>query len=341
MHMDAFHLFTLVGIPVRVTLGFMLLVGYYAYMQRHDGIAGIMAWLVAVVVSFLVHEFGHALVARRYKLTPEVYLHGWGGMCTHRPAKRDRDDAFIIAAGPFAGLALAGVVALVANVWPVTIARSPFLSSFIADMWFINFWWSLVNLLPLFPLDGGQLFRLGLLRVVKPARNAERIVHITAIALCAAALVWAISVRSILVGLISAMLLFENIRHLSQGSPNPVRTRNALADQLLTEASRLLTAGDAHEARRLAYQARDERALAPDQVQRAFEMLAVASAALEDWGEALDWAKRANRSGAIDEIIAMSLAGLGRIDEAKQAAREANLGDDVRARIARRTKQSI
>jgi len=35
------------------------------------------------------------------------------------------------------------------------------------------------------------------------------------------------------------------------------------------------------------------------------------------------------------------LAGLGRIDEAKQAAREANLGDDVRARIARRTNQSI
>jgi len=145
----------------------------------------------------------------------------------------------------------------------------------------------------------------------------------------------------ILVGLLSAMLLFENLRHLMQGSPNPVRTRNALVDQLLSEASRQLTAGDAHEARRLAYQARDERAMAPDQVQRAFEMLAVASAALSDWGEALDWAKRANRSGTIDEIIAMSLAGLGRIDEAKQAAREANLGDDVRVRIARRTNQSI
>jgi len=179
------------------------------------------------------------------------------------------------------------------------------------------------------------------LRVVKPARTAERIVHITAIALCAAALVWAISAQMILVGLLSAMLLFENLRHLMQGSPNPVRTRNALVDQLLSEASRQLTAGDAHEARRLAYQARDERAMAPDQVQRAFEMLAVASAALSDWGEALDWAKRANRSGTIDEIIAMSLAGLGRIDEAKQAAREANLGDDVRVRIARRTNQSI
>jgi len=340
------HLFTLAGIPVRATLGFLFLVGFYAYSLRAGGLPAIGGWLIAIVVSVLVHEFGHALVARRFKLSPQVFLQGWGGLCAHDRAKSDRDDALIIVAGPLAGLALAGIVAIVRAVVPesalaTTVAiddsgvwmRKSFLGFLIDSMWFINFWWSLVNLLPLFPLDGGQLFRLGLLKVIKPAHKAERIVHMVAVGIAGVGVVWAISDRSILLAFISIALLMQNIRYLGSGSPIAVRTRNELVDHLLAEAQRTLAAGDAHEARRLAYQARDERNLALDQVQRAFELLAVTSVALEDWEEALDWAKRADATPTVDEARITALVGLGRIAEARHALAESKLSGEARARV--------
>lgn len=339
--MDAFHLFTIAGIPVRATLGFLLLIGYYAYSLRAGGLPAIGGWLIAVVVSFLVHEFGHALVARRFRLSPQVYLHGWGGLCAHERAARDRDDALIIIAGPLAGLALAAVVAIVRGVFAGPIHQSPFLYFLIDSLWFINFYWSLVNLLPLFPLDGGQLFRLGLLRIVKPVPKAERIVHVVAIAICAVGLVYAVTIQSILLGILTVALAFQNVRYLGQGSPIAVRARSELVDQLLADAIKALSAGDPQEARRLAYQARDERNVAADQVQRAFELLAVTSAELEDWSEALDWAKRANATPAIDEVRVAALVGLGRLEEARHAAAEAKLGAQARARIEARTGQSL
>lgn len=344
--MDAMHLFTLAGIPVRATLGFLFLVGFYAFSLRAGGLPAIGGWLIAIVVSVLVHEFGHALVARRFKLSPQVFLHGWGGLCAHERAARDRDDALIIVAGPLAGLALAGVVALVRAALPesalaTTVAvddsgvwvRRTFLGFLFDSMWLINFWWSLVNLLPLFPLDGGQLFRLGLLKVVKPAHKAERIVHLVGIAIAGVGVVWAIGDRSILLAFLSVALLMQNVRFLGSGSPIAVRTRSELVDHLLDQATRTFAAGDAHEARRLAYQARDERNVAPDQVERAFELLAVTSVALEDWEEALDWAKRANATPAIDEARITALVGLGRIAEARHALAEAKLSGEARARV--------
>lgn len=347
--MDAMHLFTLAGIPVRATMGFLLLVGFYAYSLRAGGLPAIGGWLIAIVVSVLVHEFGHAMVARRFKLSPQVFLHGWGGLCAHERAARDRDDALIIAAGPLAGLALAAIVAAVRAFLPESVMattvsidesgvwmRKSFVGFLLDSMWLINFWWSLVNLLPLFPLDGGQLFRLGLLRVVKPARKAERIVHVVGTAIAGVGVVWAVVDRSILLAFLSVSLLLQNIRYLGSGSPIAVRTRSDLVDHLLADAQRALEAGDAHEARRLAYQARDERNVAHDQVERAFELLTVTSVALEDWEEALDWARRANATPAIDEARVLALIGLGRIAEARHALAEAKLDGAARARLMAR-----
>lgn len=339
--MAPIHLFTLAGIPVRVTLGFLLLVAYYAYSLSAGGIVAVVGFLAAVVLSFLVHEFGHALVARRFKLGPQIYLHGFGGLCAHQPAARDRDDVMIIAAGPLAGLAFAGLVALTKALLPASAFVSAsglgwqpnFLAALFASLWFINFYWSLVNLLPLFPLDGGQLFRLLLLRLVKPAAKAERIVHGVGIAIAGVGVVYGLVTQSMLLALLSGMLLAQNLRYLMEGAPTRVRARSELVDQLLAQARSALAQGDPREARRLAYQARDERNVAGDQVQRAFEMLAVTSAILEDWEESLDWARRANATPAIDEARVRSLIGLGRTAEARHALGEAKLPAEVAARL--------
>ena len=332
--MDAIHLFTLRGIPVRASLWFLLLVGYYAFTMRSGGLPVILAFIVSLTVSILVHEFGHAFVARHFKLKPQVMLHGWGGLCMHERAKSDRDDALIIAAGPAAGLLLAGLVALAEVLVPLEAKTSPFVNALFYFMWIINFWWSLINLLPLFPLDGGQLFRLGLLRIVKPAVKAERIVHVTGAALAVGGIVWGASTSSVLILLLSVLLLVQNVQMLNQGSPMPVRRRNTYVDELLAQSRRELETGDAHEARRLAYQARDENNLAGDQVEQTFRLLAVTSAVLNDWGEAVYWVDKAPSAPDLSALKVEALIQLGRHADAQaELATRTDLPAEVRTRL--------
>jgi stage IV sporulation protein FB len=335
--MDAIHLFTLRGIPVRASFWFLLLVGYYAFALRGGGLPVILAFVIALTVSVLVHEFGHAFVARHFKLSPQVMLHGWGGLCVHERARSDRDDALIIAAGPAAGLALAGLVAIAEAAIPLEAQAHPFVNALLHFMWIINFWWSLINLLPLFPLDGGQLFRLGMLRLVKPIIRAERIVHLTGSALAVGGIVWGATTSSILITILSVLLLVQNIQMLSQGSPVPVRRRNTHVDDLLSQSRRELDGGDPREARRLAYQARDENNLGPDQVELTFQLLAVTSAALSDWEEAYYWAEKAPKTAELQALKIEALISLGRTAEAKaELANPYLLSQEAKARLEAR-----
>jgi Zn-dependent protease len=318
--MEAIHLFTFRGIPVRASIWFFVLIGYYAFALSGAGLAVILAWLVAVTLSLLVHEFGHALVARHFRLSPEVYLHGWGGLCAHAPARRDRDDALIIAAGPGAGLAFAGVAEGVRALLPASATMNPFVLPFFEFLWLVNFWWSLVNLLPLFPLDGGQLFRLGVRRIVKPLARADRIVHGTSILVAAGGIAWAIASGSTFLAILSGLLLFQNIVQISDGTGAPARRAPSThVDELLAEAARAFDAGDPREARRLAYQARDEAGVVDEQLARIHELLVVTSAALEDWSEALDWAKRAPHNASTEAARILALVHTGRVAEARLA----------------------
>src|SRR5262245_54173288 len=104
--MGGFHLFTLADIPVRVSPWFFPLLVYFASQL---GAKTGMRSALCVVIALLAHELGHAFVARHYKLTPEVTLHGFGGFTAHQRARTPGQEALIVAAGPFAGLALFGL----------------------------------------------------------------------------------------------------------------------------------------------------------------------------------------------------------------------------------------
>jgi len=338
--MGGIHLFTLVGVPVRASLSFIIIVAYYAFSMRGGGLPHIGGFLLALTVSVLVHEFGHALVARRLRLDPQVLLHGFGGLCAHKPARTNRDDVFIILAGPLSGLAFALLAWVIESMLPPLGPRGSAGGAFVAFFFeyaiLIGFWMNLANLLPLFPLDGGQLFRLAMLRFVKPIPKAERIVHATGIALAAGVALWAIFNHWLFLGILAALLLFENLRYLSAGSPIAVRVRSQLVDQLIAEARAAFAAGDPHEARRLSYQARSERNVQADQLEVLHVMLALSSAALEDWGEALDWAQRATRGPATDEVKILALIHLGRFAEAEGELKNpytSSLSEDARDRL--------
>jgi hypothetical protein len=71
----AYHLFTFVGVPVSVTPWFGILLLMFARGSAHP-----IALSAGICVGVLVHEIGHALVARYLRRSPSIVLHGFGGL---------------------------------------------------------------------------------------------------------------------------------------------------------------------------------------------------------------------------------------------------------------------
>lgn len=312
--MAPIQLFSVAGISVRASLGFLLLLAYFGYIHYGAyGPMGALLTIVAVIATLLVHEFGHALVARRYRLEPHILLHGWGGLCFHRPARSHNHDLAIVLGGPLLQLAVAGLVyGVVELVGPIS---SQELLSFPAIFVRYSVFWALLNLVPIFPLDGGHVLRLILIRFIRPEDRANRIVFIVGIALSgAAALLGFLVLNNSMLGILGVLWALENQRHLQQvnavaGPPRP--SRSPVADAILSESVTAFRAGDHHEARRLAFQARAEKDLAQDQLDQAIRIITVASAELADWDETLDWSRRAPRTPDVFMARLLALAATG------------------------------
>ncbi len=281
--MSGFHVFTLAKVPVSVSPWHLLFLGYLSYGTGRAG----LIFAVCVAVSILVHEFGHALMAKRFRLNPQILLTGFGGLTGHERAERDRDDALIIAAGPAAGLLFGGAVLALSMFvqlpTPFDMAARNLIS--------INFYWSLVNLLPLWPLDGGQLYRLGMLRIFKPVR-AERIVHITALTVLVGLVLW-MGGGNLFFMLILITLAMQNISALQHGSGTPVRTQNKAAIELFRGAVMAYERGDDEEAARLCHQLRKENNIPPEVMKRVWALLGITTTRRGEYEEALSYLKRA------------------------------------------------
>jgi Zn-dependent protease len=127
----------------------------------------------AVFLSILVHEMGHALMYRWYGSRGRVWLYWFGGLA----AQSDMQfwgwrQVAVSLAGPVAGFLLAGVVYLSSFFfdWTTTF----YLMMMYFYLMTINIYWGIINLLPVYPLDGGQA-----LRGVLEARNVERSMEVT------------------------------------------------------------------------------------------------------------------------------------------------------------------
>lgn len=294
--MSGFRVFTLANVPVWVSPWHVL---FLAYLSWSLGPRAGMLYAVCIALSVLVHEFGHALVAKFFRLNPQILLTGFGGLTGHERAQRDRDDALIIAAGPAAGL-LFGVLALIAKLWVPMPAPIYEMAS---DLVYINFIWSIINLLPLWPLDGGQLYRLGMLKLAKPAR-AERIVHVTALVLLVG-LVYYMGQGNMFLMLIAITLGMQNITALQNGtSGTPVRSVNRHAVELFRNAVLAYERGDDAEAARLCHQLRSENNVPAEIVKRTWALLGITTTRKGNFEEALSYLRRAPDSPEVVEATA-------------------------------------
>jgi stage IV sporulation protein FB len=185
--------FRVLGIPVRVHPMFWLMTVILGVDPRNGTPpAQFVTWVAVVFVSILVHELGHALLQRRFNGTPWITLYGMGGLASCNDCdSRPRSQILISLAGPAAGFLFAILVAAalrltgmgvglqlgrsfnlgatgLESAFPLPLPLATLywepLSSDVANdlvryLFYVNIIWGLVNLLPVYPLDGGHVSR--------------------------------------------------------------------------------------------------------------------------------------------------------------------------------------
>ena len=178
--------FSIFGFDVRVSAWFWLAALIISAPLNAGGIQALLAGMAAMFVSILIHELGHTFAFRRFGQSSHIVLYHFGGLAipTSRSspwgANTTRIDPqaqiMISAAGPaaqfFSAILLIFLVNAVGYAVPMMdlVARftpeqtgnvidSIAARSFLMFYSYISVWWALLNLLPVFPLDGGQIAR--------------------------------------------------------------------------------------------------------------------------------------------------------------------------------------
>jgi stage IV sporulation protein FB len=186
--------FRLFGLPVRIHPFFWI-----ATLLLKMGGSGkdsepldVLVWIGVVFVSILVHELGHAVMQRRYGGHPRITLYSFGGLASCEHCDRSPTSQLaILFAGPLAGFLFAAGILLVIKLtgrdcgvvitsqaeellathhaFPVNLVgnlyayfqpfMSPVLNPIVYYLLYVNIAWGFLNLLPVYPLDGGQIAR--------------------------------------------------------------------------------------------------------------------------------------------------------------------------------------
>lgn len=235
--------FRLFGIPIRIGPSFPLVLGLLGWqLQRFD----LIAVFVAVgALSVLLHELGHAVAAKLFGRSPEVLLQSMGGLTVYDARTTRGQQLVITAAGP--AIQIAGGLAVLSVTGRFGLSAGGSLTAFAADVWvLVSLLWGVLNLVPILPLDGGQLFR-DLLPLARERRT--RVAHLVSVVLAGAGLVWALQRGDTWIALLSGLFGWMNLQALlaggSDSAPNDQDAPTpATAQQLVLQAHRLLAAGD-------------------------------------------------------------------------------------------------
>jgi stage IV sporulation protein FB len=152
--------FSLFGVPVEIQPFFWVTTAMLGGALRADSREAFLAvalFMIAAFVSILVHELGHALTIKAFGLPTAVTLQAFGGFATYPSGILNRKKSFLVsAAGPAIQLLLAAITFLISQYVPA-IYTNENADYFFFTIFGISAFWAIINLLPVLPLDGGQI----------------------------------------------------------------------------------------------------------------------------------------------------------------------------------------
>jgi len=169
------------GIDIYIHATFALLLGWVAFSHVAGGVGAVwrgLALVIAVFAIVVVHELGHALVAKRFGVrTRDITLLPIGGVARlERMPEKPIEELLVAAAGPAVNIVLALLLWAVlafsgASTSPVGIGVVG--GSFLTKLMWVNVSLAAFNLLPAFPMDGGRVVRAALALKMDYVRATE------------------------------------------------------------------------------------------------------------------------------------------------------------------------
>ena len=198
-------LFSFRGIRVFLHWSWILVAVYFINDGRglYSNIAWDIAQYVTLFLIVLLHEFGHAFATRQVGGTADqILLWPFGGIAYVQTPPRPKAYLWGIAAGPLVNVALlpvlygigalAGYCVKTGAITDITLAFD--LLNFSEIIFLINLYMLIFNLIPLFPMDGGQMLR-GLLWFKYGSVRSLEIAAIVALPVGAGGIIWALVYR--------------------------------------------------------------------------------------------------------------------------------------------------
>ena len=256
---------------VRIHLSFFL-IAFLLGWGLDDAVLTVV-WVVVVFGSILLHEAGHAGAAKLFGLSSKIELGGLGGVTRFEAGKLSTAQRiFVTLAGPMAGFAVGFVLVstwlLVLPFFPIGTHEIPLTGSVTIHlgwdtlrsalkmgMW-VNIGWGMFNLLPVLPLDGGQI-GLAILSRGDEQLGLKRM-SMVSIGMSALVVIGALSVHMLFVGLLFGFLGFTSVRTL-MSMRSLGQDRGAGLMRRLQQAQ-ALAATDPQEALALSGQVREQAA---------------------------------------------------------------------------------
>jgi len=198
-------------IPIHIHPFFWLLILMIGWINTNT-LPGTLIWALVILISIVMHEFGHALTANAFGQEAEISLVGMGGVTTRQGSNISRWKEFLIVFnGPFVGILL--FFALF-QLKPFFSGWNPYVRYGLEVGIQVNLFWTLLNLLPIIPLDGGHLLRIFLEGVF--GFKGVKIAIVISLLFAAGVGIYFIISQQLFMGAIFFMFGFESYRAWSE-----------------------------------------------------------------------------------------------------------------------------
>ena len=144
-------------IPISIHPLFWVLAALIGWINS-SSLIGIFIWIGIIFVSVLFHEFGHALTAVLFRQKAKIQLVALGGLTSFEGPKLSYWKQFLIVFnGPLFGFFLFVFATFCLH---FDLSQRPLIYTIFRMTQIANLFWTVVNLFPILPLDGGQLLRI-------------------------------------------------------------------------------------------------------------------------------------------------------------------------------------
>jgi stage IV sporulation protein FB len=231
------------NIPITISPFFWVFAIFIGWINSTKPLE-ILVWVFIIFISILIHELGHALVSIFFKQKARIEIAPFGGVTLREGPKLSLGKEFIVVlAGPLFGfsLFLIGLFVL-----PLIEQKDSILHFSFKILMLVNLLWTILNLVPVLPLDGGHLLRIILEKLF--GFKGVKGVHLISFILALLLTLVAFAFGQIFIGILFFMLAFSSYRSLKQVNQMTLQDQDFSLQEEFEEAEKKLILGNKEEA---------------------------------------------------------------------------------------------